>query len=94
MIIVANIIALPVAYFAMKSWLEDFVYRTSIGVWIYIFSAVTAFIIALLTVGFQAVKAGVANPVESLKYEWVFPPKQSVLSAYQWYAIRERNLKF
>jgi len=69
LIIIANIIALPVAYFAMNKWLEDFAYRISIGIWIFMISAAIAFVIALLTVGFQAVKAAVANPAEALRFE-------------------------
>jgi len=69
LVLIANIIALPIAYFTMNKWLVNFAYQISIGVWIFILSAAIAFLIALLTVGFQAVKAAVANPVDSLKYE-------------------------
>jgi len=69
LVLIANVIAWPVAYFAMSRWLEDFAYRISIGVWVFILSAIIAFVIALVTVGYHAVKAAVANPVDSLRYE-------------------------
>ena len=65
----ANIISWPVAYFVMKGWLQDFAYRTGLGVFTFVMTMVLALIIALLTVSFQAVKAAVANPVDALKYE-------------------------
>ena len=68
-VIVANIIAWPVAYFVMNRWLQNFAYKIKLEIWVFILSALIAFIIALLTVSFQAVKAAAANPVEALKYE-------------------------
>lgn len=68
-VLVANIIAWPVAYFYMKNWLQNFAYRTNIELWIFILSGVFALILALFTVSFQAVKAALANPVDSLRYE-------------------------
>jgi putative ABC transport system permease protein len=65
----ANIIAWPVGYILMRNWLQNYPYRISIGVTIFMFSAVAALGIALLTVGFQAVKAAVANPADSIRYE-------------------------
>jgi xanthine/uracil permease len=53
----------------MRNWLQNYPYRISIGVTIFMFSAVAALGIALLTVGFQAVKAAVANPADSIRYE-------------------------
>jgi ABC-type lipoprotein release transport system permease subunit len=53
----------------MRNWLQDFAYRTSLGVFTFVLTMVLALVIALLTVSFQAVKAAVANPVEALKYE-------------------------
>jgi putative ABC transport system permease protein len=67
LVIVSNIIAWPVAYFFMKKWLISFAYRIDISIWTFIYSGILAFLIALLTVGFQAVKAAVANPVMSLE---------------------------
>jgi putative ABC transport system permease protein len=68
-VLVANIIAWPIAYYVMSRWLQIFAYRTSISVWIFIFSAALALFIAFFTTSFQVVKAAVVNPAESLKYE-------------------------
>ena len=68
-VMVANIIAWPVAYFVMNNWLQDFAYRISLTLWPFLFSGIIAFFIAVVTVSFQSIKAAVANPVESLKYE-------------------------
>ncbi len=68
-IIIANIIAWPIAYYFMHKWLQDFAYEINISWWIFALSGVIAIIIALLTVSIQAIKAAIANPVESLRYE-------------------------
>ena len=68
-VIVANIIAWPVAYYGMNRWLENFAYRIDIHVSIFIVSALIALLIAVATVGYQTVKAAMANPIESLRYE-------------------------
>jgi len=68
-VILANIIALPVAWYVMNRWLQNFAYRINIGMWIFVVSAVLALFIALLTVSFQSIKAATANPVDSLRYE-------------------------
>jgi len=68
-ILIANILAWPVAYFVMKRWLQDFAYRVSIGVDIFLLSALIGFSVALATVSFQLIKAAKANPINSLKYE-------------------------
>jgi len=68
-IIIANIVAWPFAWFIMNKWLQNFAYRVDIGIWIFILSASLALIIALITVSYQSIKAAVANPVESLRYE-------------------------
>ena len=68
-ILIANIIACPVAYYFMNSWLEDFAYRINIRWWIFALSGGIALVIALATISFQAIKAATANPVESLRYE-------------------------
>jgi len=66
---VAMLLAWPIAYFVMNGWLQDFAYRTRINIWSLLFSAVISLGIALLTVGFQAVRTARTNPVESLRYE-------------------------
>lgn len=68
-VMIANVIAWPVAYFVMSRWLQNFAYRISIGPWGFILSALLALVLAVLTVSFQALKAGTANPVDSLRYE-------------------------
>ncbi len=65
----ANIIAWPVAYLFMNKWLQNFAYQVKIQWWIFIASALLGLLIAVLTVSFQAIKAGRANPVDSLRYE-------------------------
>ena len=68
-IAVAVVIAWPVGYFIMNRWLKNFAYRTNLGVEIFILSGLLALVFALLTVSYQSVKAAVANPVDSLRYE-------------------------
>jgi putative ABC transport system permease protein len=68
-ILIANVIAWPAAYYTMDRWLQNFAYKTSDGVWIFVISGGAALLIALLTVSFHAIKAAMANPVESLRYE-------------------------
>ena len=68
-VILANVIAWPVAYYVMSKWLENFAYRTSIAVWTFVLAAVLALLIALITVTFQVVRVALANPVDSLRYE-------------------------
>jgi ABC-type antimicrobial peptide transport system permease subunit len=68
-ILIANIFAWPIAYVAMNDWLEDYAYRISLSPWSFILAAVLTLVIGLLTVIYQAVKAAVASPVESLRYE-------------------------
>ncbi len=69
LVIVANLIALPVAYFAMSRWLQSFAYRMNIHPIIFVLAAVISFSIALITVSYQAIRAALANPVDSLRYE-------------------------
>ena len=69
LVVLSNIVAWPLAYFVMRKWMEDFAYKAGISIWIFVFSGLIAVLIALLTVSFQAVKAAVTNPVESLRYE-------------------------
>ncbi len=69
LIIIAAFIAFPVSWWAMHTWLEHFAYRVSITWWVFVISGGMALLIALITVSFQAIKAAVANPVESLRTE-------------------------
>ena len=66
---IAILIAVPIAWFATSSWLQDYAYRIEINWWIFVIAGVLAILIALATVSFQAVKAAIANPVDSLKTE-------------------------
>jgi putative ABC transport system permease protein len=68
-VIIANIIAWPAAYFLMNGWLQNFAYKINISIWIFILSGICALLIAVITVGYQAIKAATANPVKSLRYE-------------------------
>ncbi len=68
-VLIANVIAWPLAYYAMQKWLQGFAYRVDVGLWTFIFSGGVALMIALATVSMQAVKAATANPIESLRYE-------------------------
>jgi len=69
MVCIASVIAFPLAYWAMNKWLQGFAYRISLSWWIFIGAAAIALLIALITVSFQAIKAAVANPVNSLRSE-------------------------
>ncbi len=69
LVIVANVLAWPVAYIAMNTWLGSFAYRIDLGWTTFILAGVLAMAIALLTVSFQAVRAATANPVEALRME-------------------------
>jgi len=69
MVIIASIIAFPIAWWAMNKWLQDFAYRISLSWWIFAGAAGIALVIALITVSFQVIKAAVANPVNSLRSE-------------------------
>ena len=69
LVLIAAVIAIPVAWFYMNKWLEDFAYRISINWWVFALSAVVAVIIAMATICLQVVKAAIANPVQSLRTE-------------------------
>jgi putative ABC transport system permease protein len=69
LVILANIIAWPVAYFVMTRWLKNFAYRTEIGLLTFLLSGFAALVIAIFTVCSQSIKAALANPVDSLRYE-------------------------
>jgi len=69
LVLIAIIIASPIAWFAMHKWLMDFAYRIPISWWIFAIAGITATLIALITVSFQAIKAAISNPVVSLRTE-------------------------
>jgi putative ABC transport system permease protein len=69
LVLIAFLIASPVAWFIMNNWLSDFAYRINISAWIFISAGLLAMIIALVTISFQAIKAAITNPVKSLRTE-------------------------
>jgi putative ABC transport system permease protein len=68
-VVIAFIIACPIAWYAMHKWLENFAYKTTLSWWVFIAAGAVALILAFLTVSVQSYKAASRNPVESLKYE-------------------------
>ncbi|MEP6949354.1 MAG: ABC transporter permease [Ginsengibacter sp.] len=68
-VLIATTIAIPVGYYTMNKWLQNFAYRTPLHWWIFVLAALITFGIALLTISFKAVKAAIANPAESLRSE-------------------------
>ena len=69
LVILSNLIAWPAAYYIMHKWLEDFAYKTDLNLYVFILAGLVVLVIALLTVSYQALKAAIANPVKSLRYE-------------------------
>ena len=69
LVIISCIIAIPAAWYFLNDWLSKYDYRTEISWWIFLFAIAGAIIITLATVSFQAIRAAVANPVNSLKSE-------------------------
>ena len=69
LVIIAFIISIPVTYWAMHKWLENYAYRINISIGIFAIAGFAALLIALLTVSFQAIKAALSNPVKSLRTE-------------------------
>jgi putative ABC transport system permease protein len=68
-VLFANIAAWPIAYYAMNKWLQEFAYRIDLTIWPFLLAGLSAFVIALLTVSWQSIRAAMANPIESLRYE-------------------------
>ncbi len=69
LVLIANVIAWPVAYYAMKGWLDAFAFRTSIGLVTFVLAGLSILLIAGLTVSYQVISAALANPVDAIKYE-------------------------
>jgi putative ABC transport system permease protein len=69
LVLLANFIAIPLAGYFMNEWLQNFAYRIDMNWWLFLVSGLIALIISLVTVGFQAIKAAIANPIKSLRYE-------------------------
>jgi putative ABC transport system permease protein len=68
-VLMANVIAWPLAYFAARKWLGGFAYRTRLGWEVFALALILALSIALATVSYQAIRAATADPVDSLRYE-------------------------
>ncbi|WP_026463564.1 ABC transporter permease [Adhaeribacter aquaticus] len=69
LVLISTVIAFPLAWYAMQQWLQDFAYRIPMPVWSFMAAGLVAVVVAFLTVGYQAVKAAVVNPVNSLRSE-------------------------
>jgi ABC-type antimicrobial peptide transport system permease subunit len=69
LVTISLLIAIPIAYYFMHNWLQDYQYRADLSLWIFAAAGVGALVITLLTVSFQAIKAAIANPVKSLRTE-------------------------
>lgn len=68
-ILIALVIAIPMGYWAMQKWLENYAYRIDIGWWVFVAAGIVALITALVTISYQILKAALANPVDALRYE-------------------------
>ena len=68
-VFIAALIALPLAWFSVNKWLQNYAYRVNISWWIFLLAVLVAMLIALITISFQAIKAAIANPVKSLRTE-------------------------
>jgi putative ABC transport system permease protein len=68
-VLIAVLIAWPLAWFSVNKWLQDYAYRVNISWWIFLLAGLLAVFIALITISFQAIKAAIANPVKSLRTE-------------------------
>jgi putative ABC transport system permease protein len=69
LIVVAILIATPIAWFAANQWLQDFTYRVNLQWWVFVIAGIATIVIALMTIGFQAIKTALSNPVKSLRTE-------------------------
>jgi putative ABC transport system permease protein len=69
LIFISAIIAVPIAWYIMNKWLQDFAYRITISWWVFVVAGLAALLIALITISFQSIKAAIANPVKSLRTE-------------------------
>jgi len=69
LVLIAAVLAFPIAWVAMNDWLKDFPYRVNISLWVFAGAIVAAAAIALITVSFQSIKSALANPVKSLRTE-------------------------
>jgi len=68
-VLIASVIAFPIAWWAIDQWLNDFAYRITISWWMFAIAGMLAIVIALFTISYQAIKAAVTNPIKSLRTE-------------------------
>jgi putative ABC transport system permease protein len=69
LVMIAMVVAIPLAWYVMQQWLEDFAFRIEIKWWVFALTGIAAVVIAVATVGYQSIKAALANPVKSLRSE-------------------------
>ena len=69
LVLIATVIAFPIAWYSMSKWLLDFAFRINISWWIFLIAGIIALLIAFATISFQSIKAALANPVKSLRSE-------------------------
>ena len=69
LVLVANVIAWPMAYVAMRVWLRNFAYRIDLGPGVFLLAALLALLMVLLTVSYQAIRTALTDPVKTLRYE-------------------------
>lgn len=69
LVVIGAVIAFPLAWWAMNKWLQDFAFRIDMEWWVFTGAGITALVIALITVSFQAIKSAISNPVKSLRAE-------------------------
>ena len=67
--LLASVVAIPLAFYTLNLWLEDFAYRVALSWWIFLLAGLAALSMALLTVSYQAIRTAWANPVKALRYE-------------------------
>jgi len=69
LIVLASVIAFPIAYYAMNKWLQDFAFQTPISWWVFVLASGLTLVIAIITISFQSIKAAITNPANSLRSE-------------------------
>ena len=69
LVVVANVIAWPLAYFVMRKWLGSYAYRVDMGYFVFVGAMLLALIVAILSVSYQAIRAARSNPADSIRYE-------------------------
>ncbi len=69
LLLIASVIGVPIAYLLSRNWLESFVYRTSLSVTVFGGALLVIFAITIITVGYETLKAAIANPIKAIRYE-------------------------